>query len=154
MKNTLILYFIITPITFIFCQSFNEITNINSYNQFAKVMIENGYELDEKTFNGAIYKKEKILSEGKSEVEAIATFDGKSNIFHIMFLKSSSVMKKKYDMIFSNVKEKCKFSRIVLEKDVPIYFGGGDWASYGCEKISLSFSQKNGWLMLMNWKLN
>jgi len=149
----LILLLVFIPL-FTYSQTFEDISEINSYEQFVRVMIENGYELDEKLPTGAIYIKNPVISNGERLIEVMATYNNKTNVFHLMFWKKNSDSKTKYENIFSEVKNKCNFSKIIPEEDVPIYMNGGDWALYSCNKISYSgsigFTQKNNWLILMN----
>jgi antitoxin component YwqK of YwqJK toxin-antitoxin module len=113
MKKLLLLLFI--PFV-CFGQSYNDIISIDSKEQFIRVGIENDYEIIKNQNDYVqIALNPTYEDNGDIKAKAFAEFSANNKVIEFslfQFLKDDIWEKKKYNDIFSFVKEKCKFKEV------------------------------------------
>ena len=132
MKNLLLLLFV----PFIsFSQTFKDIMSINSVDMFKKVAIENGYEYDgvieDVTVSyGFDISRDSVEGDKASKWMKYKLTDdsfglklARTNFFEIFDPKNP------YDLIVKNIKQKCKYYKI-------INYNGTDYVTYSCSESS------------------
>ena len=145
MKKLLLLFLL--PV-FVFSQTYEDIISINSERQFLRVVIENGYELSEKVSGVLVYALNPINGENEMKAESWAYYySGEKGDSFFQFNISREgllgVINKEsaYDLIFNQVKEKCKF--IDIES-----YGDTSYSCYNCSEANLigkiGFSSSKG----------
>ena len=145
MKKLLLLFLL--PV-FVFSQTYEDIISINSERQFLRVVIENGYELSEKVSGVLVYALNPINGENEMKAESWAYYySGEKGDSFFQFNISREgllgVINKEsaYDLIFNQVKEKCKF--IDIES-----YGDTNYSCYSCSESNLigkiGFSSSKG----------
>ena len=145
MKKLLFLFLL--PVL-VFSQTYEDIISINSERQFLRVVIENGYELSEKVSGVLIYALNPIHGENEMKAESWAYYySGEKGDSFFQFNISREgllgVINKEsaYDLIFNQVKEKCKF--IDIES-----YGDTNYSCYSCSESNLigkiGFSSSKG----------
>ena len=145
MKKLLFLFLL--PVL-VFSQTYEDIISINSERQFLRVVIENGYELSEKVSGVLVYALNPINGENEMKAESWAYYysseKGDSFFqFNISREDLFGVINKEnaYDLIFNQVKEKCKF--IDIEP-----YGDTSYSCYSCSEANLvgkiGFSSSEG----------
>ena len=137
MKSLLILLFV----PFIsFSQTFKDIMSINSVNMFKKVVIENGYEFDSIDEGWVSYGfdivRDSIKGNKSSKWSIYNKTDGR---FSFQFNRRTILgnflgteddnSENPYDLIVKNIKQKCKYYKI-------INYNGTDYVTYSCSESS------------------
>ena len=137
MKNLLLLLFV----PFIsFSQTFKDIMSINSVDMFKKVVIENGYEFDSIDEGWVSYGfdivRDSIKGNKSSKWSGYNKTDGK---FSFQFNRRTILgnflgteddnSENPYDLIVKNIKQKCKYYKI-------INYNGTDYVTYSCSESS------------------
>ena len=138
MKNLLLLLFI--PFVS-FSQSFKEIMSINSVDMFKKVVIENGYEYDSLDDKGLLIygfnivrdsiegnKSSKWGQYDKNDGEFYFQFNRRS-VLGAFFGTEDDTSENPYDFIVKNIKQKCKYYKIINHN-------GTDYVTYSCSESS------------------
>ena len=145
MKKLLFLFLL--PVL-VFSQTYEDIISINSERQFLRVVIENGYELSEKVSGVLIYALNPINGESEMKAESWAYYYSsekgdsffqfnisREGLFGVIYKENA------YDLIFNQVKEKCKF--IDIEP-----YGDTSYSCYSCSEANLvgkiGFSSSEG----------
>jgi hypothetical protein len=141
-KNLIILLFI--PVLSYSQISYEDVMSINSVEIFKKVMIENGYEFDT-LINGGV--TDGLLSYGYDRTEYSSGSSGSSRWmnywtnddrgFYLTFLMKNYVTglddprlesnKNNYYTIVNDIKEKCKYFKIINDNGV-------DYVTYSCSE--------------------
>ena len=153
MKRLIILLFI--PILSYSQISYKDVMSIKSVDGFKKVVIENGYEyesLDEEGWltYGFNIVRDSIEGSKSSKWMLYNTKDdrftlsfGRRTVLGNFFGTEDDTSKNPYDLIVKDIKEKCKYYKI-------INYNGIDYVSYGCSdssykgKIGFVVSEGNG----------
>ena len=153
MKRLILLLFI--PILSYSQISYKDVMSIKPVDMFKKVVIENGYEyesLDEEGWltYGFNIVKDSIEGSKSSKWMLYNTKDdrftlsfGRRTILGNFFGTEDDTSKNPYDLIVKDIKEKCKYYKI-------INYNGIDYVSYGCSdssykgKIGFVVSEGNG----------
>ena len=153
MKRLIILLFI--PILSYSQISYKDVMSIKSVDGFKKVVIENGYEyesLDEEGWltYGFNIVKDSIEGSKSSKWMLYNTKDdrftlsfGRRTVLGNFFGTEDDTSSNPYDLIVKDIKEKCKYYKI-------INYNGIDYVSYGCSdssykgKIGFVVSEGNG----------
>ena len=153
MKRLILLLFI--PILSYSQISYKDVMSIKSVDMFKKVVIENGYEyesLDEEGWltYGFNIVKDSIEGSKSSKWMLYNTKDdrftlsfGRRTVLGNFFGTEDDTSKNPYDLIVKDIKEKCKYYKI-------INYNGIDYVSYGCSdssykgKIGFVVSEGNG----------
>lgn len=135
--------------------SYKDVMSINSVDGFKKVVIENGYEFDDIDEEGWIsygfnIVRDSIEGSKSSKWMLYNTKDdrftlsfGRRTILGNFFGTEDDTSKNPYDLIVKDIKEKCKYYKI-------INYNGIDYVSYGCSdssykgKIGFVVSEGNG----------
>ena len=137
MKKLLLILFI--PFVS-FSQTYEELMSINSIDMFKKLVIENGYEYDSTDDDWINYgfnivkdsiegnKSSKWMSYNSKDDRFLLVFSRGSKIDDLIGLKTDN-SKNPYDLIVNNIKQKCKYYKI-------INYEGTDYVSYGCSESS------------------
>jgi len=139
MKRLILLLFI--PILSYSQISYKDVMSIKSVDMFKKVVIENGYEyesLDEEGwltygFNIIRYsiegsKSSKWMLYNTKDDRFTLSF-GRRTVLGNFFGTEDDTSKNPYDLIVKDIKEKCKYYKI-------INYNGIDYVSYGCSDSS------------------
>ena len=151
MKKMLILLLFI-PILSYSQISYKDVMSIKSVDTFKKVVIENGYEFDSTDDDWITYgfniSRDSIDGNQSTKWGFYDTYDG---MFMLQFSRTSVVgeffgsednSENPYDLIVEDIKEKCKYYKI-------INFGGTDYVTYSCSeslyKGKIGFMIEEGW---------
>ena len=153
MKRLLLLLFI--PILSYSQISYKDVMSIKSVDMFKKVVIENGYEYDSMDDDdwltyGFNIVKDSIEGSKSSKWSSYNTKDdrftlsfGRRTVLGNFFGTEDDTSSNPYDLIVKDIKEKCKYYKI-------INYNGIDYVSYGCSdssykgKIGFVVSEGNG----------
>ena len=153
MERLLLLLFV--PILSYSQISYKDVMSIKSVDMFKKVVIENGYEyesLDEEGWltYGFNIVRDSIEGSKSSKWMLYNTKDdrftlsfGRRTVLGNFFGTEDDTSKNPYDLIVKDIKEKCKYYKI-------INYNGIDYVSYGCSdssykgKIGFVVSEGNG----------
>jgi len=148
MKKLILLLFI--PLVS-FSQTYEEVMSVNSYEQFTRIMLENGYEFSEKNDENVQFtlNKRQEMSAIKGDfvevMDATAIYSLTYNFFIITFNKSDFTPKFTFDSIYEKVKKDCEFFSI----------NDNQFACYDCPKAQyvgkIGFTSKDGWGVIMNF---
>ena len=135
--------------------SYKDVMSINSVDGFKKVVIENGYEFDDideegwisygfnivrDSIEGSKYSKWMLYN---TKDDRFTLSFGRRTILGNFFGTEDDTSKNPYDLIVKDIKEKCKYYKI-------INYNGIDYVSYGCSdssykgKIGFVVSEGNG----------
>jgi len=126
--------------------------SINSVDIFKKVMIENGYEFDSLDNSGGV--TDGLLSYGYDMTEYSSGSSGSSRWmyywtnddrgFHLMFVMKNHVTglddprlesnKNNYYTIVNDIKEKCKYYKIINYNELDNVTNGVDFVTYSCSE--------------------
>ena len=145
MKKLLFLFLL--PVL-VFSQTYEDIISINSERQFLRVVIENGYEWSEKVSGVLIYALNPINGESETKAESWAYYysSEKGDSFFQFNISREGLFgeinkENAYDLIFNQVKEKCKF--IDIEP-----YGDTSYSCYSCSEANvvgkIGFSSSEG----------
>ena len=136
--------------------TYKDLLSINSVDQFKRVMIENDYDFVEKTetetLTYAIYPTNN--DEGEFVSSDRANFHIDSTIFSFSW-HESLFGKFRYKVIYDEVKEKCKFSKILETEDLDNDGKPIDYACYTCPESSvglIGFTKAYGLGVIINVK--
>jgi len=153
MKKLLFLLLFIPLISF--SQSYKDVMSINSVDMFVKVAIENGYEFDSVDEDDWVtygYNIDRDSIEGNKSGKWIY-YNQKDHRFELVFSRTSSFFGinlttdfleeiSPYDIIVKDIKEKCKYYKIINYK-------GTAYVTYSCSESSykgkIGFVIKEGW---------
>ena len=137
MKKLLVLLFV--PILSYSQISYKDIMSIKSVDMFKKVVIENGYEYDSMDDDGWLAYGFNIVRdsiEGNKSTKW-SSYNTKDDRFTLSFGRRSvlgnflgtedDTSQNPYDLIVKDIKEKCKYYKI-------INYNGIDYVSYGCSE--------------------
>lgn len=114
--------------------------SIESKDMFKKVAIENGYEYDSTDDDWITYgfnivkdsikgnKSSKWMSYNSKDDRFIFKFSRRSSIDELIGVETNH-SKNPYDLIVKNIKQKCKYYKIINYK-------GTDYVTYGCSESS------------------
>jgi hypothetical protein len=135
-------------------QSYKDVMSINSLDTFKKVAIENGYEFDENDGEWVSYGYN-IVKDSINGNKSIKWmwYNLKDHRFTLRLSRTSTglfgaksiVDDSVYDLIVSDIKEKCKYYKIINYKDE-------DYVSYSCSdssykgKIGFMISEGDGYV--------
>jgi len=137
MKKLILLLFI--PFVS-FSQTYKEVMSIKSEDTFKKVAIENGYEYDSTDDDWINYgfnivkdsiegsKSSKWMGYNSKDDRFVLKLSRKSSIDELIGLKTNH-SENPYDLIVNNIKQKCKYYKI-------INYNGTDYVAYGCSESS------------------
>ena len=142
--NRLLLLLLYIPIVSL-GQTFDEVANINDYQSFAKVMIENGFE-PFKNVNGRVNYV--LNPQGQCDnikAERVGTWVNDSRELYITFYKENLLAQIDYNKITQGLKDNWEFIEIYKDSN------GDEWSLYFSEeKIRfLGFRVKGNWLYLL-----
>lgn len=123
----LIIFFFPVIIT---AQNFDDVMSIDSYKQFSRVMIENGYNKYLGEYKLDDYHEYTLIENSNSkESKAFSNYEIQNEEIQIIFrVKKYEDVDIIFNSIFDNVKEKCQFI------DVKEYFGA-QYVFYNCERF-------------------
>ena len=141
--NRLLLLLLYIPIVSL-GQTFDEVANINDYQSFAKVMIENGFE-PFKNVNGRVNYVLNPQGQGDNiKAERVGTWVNDSRELYITFYKENLLAQIDYNKITQGLKDNWEFIEIYKDSN------GDEWSLYFSEeKIRfLGFRVKGNWLYL------
>ena len=139
MKNLFLLLFI--PILSYSQISYKDVMSINSEDSFKKVVIENGYEFNDIDEEGCItygfnIERDSIEGNKSSKWGVYNKNDGKftfqfnrRTLLRNLFGSEDDNSKNSYDLIVKDIKEKCKYYKIINYK-------GTDFVTYSCSESS------------------
>jgi hypothetical protein len=148
MKKLILLLFI--PLISFSQISFKDVMLISSLDQFKRVMIENNYESSESDNAGMIVyglniAKDSIKGNSSSSWAFYDETDNKwgltfnrTNLLSTFLGTDADNSENPYDLILEEVKEKCKFYKIITESD-------NDYACYSC--ASSTYKGKIGFMV-------
>jgi hypothetical protein len=151
MKKLIVLLFI--PFISIGQITFKDIMSISSLDQFKRVMIENNYEFDSIDKDGDILYGFNIAKDSTSWAWHSKT----GNRWSVSFTRSNLLSEwlgaeadnseNSYDLIVKDIKEKCKFYKIITTK-----ISKDDFSCYSCAsstykgKIGFMIREKTGFI--------
>ena len=139
MKNLFLLLFI--PILSYSQISYKDVMSINSEDSFKKVVIENGYEFNDIDEEGWItygfnIERDSIEGNKSSKWGVYNKNDGKftfqfnrRTLLRNLLGSEGGNSKNPYDLIVKDIKEKCKYYKIINYK-------GTDFVTYSCSESS------------------
>lgn len=143
MKKLILLLLLIPFISF--SQTYKDVMSIKSEDMFKKVAIENGYEYDSTDnlaeFNDWIIYGFNITRDSIKGSQSLKWmyYNSKVDRFILAFSRESSIdeligletnhSKNPYDLIVNNIKQKCKYYKI-------INYNGIDFVTYSCSESS------------------
>ena len=139
MKRLIILLFI--PILYYSQISYKDVMSINSVDGFKKVVIENGYEFDSLDDDGWLtygfnIVRDSIEGSKSSKWMLYNTKDdrftlsfGRRTVLGNFFGTEDDNSSNPYDLIVKDIKEKCKYYKIINYK-------GTDYVTYSCSESS------------------
>lgn len=139
MKRLLLLLFI--PIISYSQVSYKDVMSIKSVDMFKKVVIENGYEYDSMDDDGWLtygfnIVKDSIEGSKSSKWSSYNTKDdrftlsfGRRTVLGNFFGTEDDTSQNPYDLIVKDIKEKCKYYKIINYK-------GTDYVTYSCSESS------------------
>ena len=139
MKRLLLLLFI--PIISYSQVSYKDVISIKSVDMFKKVVIENGYEYDSMDDDGWLtygfnIVKDSIEGSKSSKWSSYNTKDdrftlsfGRRTVLGNFFGTEDDTSQNPYDLIVKDIKEKCKYYKIINYK-------GTDYVTYSCSESS------------------
>ena len=138
MKTLLLLLFI--PILSYSQISYNDVMSTNSVDGFKKVVIENGYEFDSLDDDGWLTYGFNIVKDSTgSKSSQWSSYNTKDDRFTFRFSRKNKIddffnqqtdtSNNPYDLIVSDIKEKCKYFKIINYK-------GTDYVTYSCSESS------------------
>ena len=139
MKRLLLLLFI--PIISYSQVSYKDVMSIKSVDMFKKVVIENGYEYDSMDDDGWLtygfnIVKDSIEGSKSSKWSSYNTKDdrftlsfGRRTVLGNFFGTEDDTSQNPYDLIAKDIKEKCKYYKIINYK-------GTDYVTYSCSESS------------------
>ena len=139
MKNLFLLLFI--PILSYSQISYKDVMSINSEDSFKKVVIENGYEFNDIDEEGWItygfnIERDSIEGNKSSKWGVYNKNDGKftfqfnrRTLLRNLLGSEDDNSKNPYDLIVKDIKEKCKYYKIINDK-------GTDFVTYSCSESS------------------
>tara|TARA_B000000475_G_C15984787_1_gene442555 strand:+ start:801 stop:1268 length:468 start_codon:yes stop_codon:yes gene_type:complete len=118
--------------------TYKDLLSINSLDQFKRVMIENDYDFVEKTETETLTYAISPTKNDEGELVSsdFANFHIDSTIFSFSW-HESHFGKFRYKVIYDEVKEKCKFSKILETEDLDNDGKPIDYACYTCPKSSV-----------------
>ena len=128
--NRLLLLLLFIPV-FSFGQSYLDIMSISSLENFKKVVIENDYQLD--------YENEKLIrynyiGDKRSGTIRTGVYNINDNTWEFSFIRPEyDFQKTPYDLIVDDIKERCKYYKIINVNNV-------DFVSYSCTESTYSGS--------------
>ena len=136
MKKVLILLFI--PILSYSQISYKDVMSIKSVDTFKKVVIENGYEFNDKDDDGWITYGFNIVRDSieGNKSSQWSYYNTKDDGFTFSFSRTSVLgeffgtednSENPYDLIVKDIKEKCKYHKIINYK-------GTDYVTYSCSE--------------------
>jgi hypothetical protein len=136
MKRLLLLLFI--PILSFSQISYNDVMSTNSVDGFKKVVIENGYEFDSLDDDGWLTYGFNIVKDSTgSKSSQWSSYNTKDDRFTLSFGRRTLLgnflgtdddnSENPYDLIVKDIKEKCKYYKIIS-------YEGIDYVSYGCSE--------------------
>jgi hypothetical protein len=137
MKKLILLLFI--PFVS-FSQTYKDVMSIKSEDMFKKVVIENGYEYNSTDNDWITYgfnivkdsikgnKSSKWMSYNSKDDRFILKLSRRSSIDELIGLETNH-SENPYDLIVKNIKQKCKYYKIINYK-------GTDYVTYGCSESS------------------
>ena len=128
MKKLILLLFI--PFV-CFSQTYKEVMSIESKDMFKKVAIENGYEYDSTDDDWITYgfniTRDSIKGNKSSKW---MHYNSKDDRFVLEFSRESfDNFKNPYDLIVNNIKQKCKYYKIINNNGI-------DFVTYSCSESS------------------
>ena len=133
MKKFILLLLLIPFISF--SQTYKDVMSIKSEDMFKKVAIENGYEynstenIDEDDWITYGFNIVKDSIEGNKSPKWM-WYNSKVDRFILVFSRESfDNFKNPYDLIVNNIKQKCKYYKI-------INYNGIDFVTYSCSESS------------------
>jgi len=120
--------------------SYKDVMSINSVDGFKKVVIENGYEYESTDDDGWITYGFNIVKDSTgSKSSKWMYYNTKDDRFSLSFSRRNKIddffnqqtdnSENPYDLIVKDIKEKCKYYKI-------INYEGIDYVSYGCSESS------------------
>ncbi len=129
--------------------AFKDVMSISSLDQFKRVMIENNYEFDNGKDGYILYGLNIVKDSIKgNKSSSWAFYDGTDNRWGLTFNRTNIMSnffgtdadnsENPYDLILEEVKEKCKFYKIINENDK-------DYACYSC--ASSTYKGKIGFMV-------
>ena len=140
--NKLILLLLFIPLVSFSQISYKDIMSINSVDQCKRVMIENGYEFNEIDDDGWISYGLNIVRDSidGNRSTSWSSIHPKDNRWSIRFVRTTLLedllgggggdkSEYPYDLIVKDIKEKCKYYKILNYK-------GDDYVSYSCSESS------------------
>ena len=136
MKRLLLLLFI--PILSYSQISYKDVMSIKSVDMFKKVLIENGYEYDSLDDDGWLTYGFNIVKDSTgSKSSKWMNYNTKDDRFTLSFSRTNQVdkffnqqtdtSKNPYDLIVKDIKENCKYYKIINYKGI-------DYVTYGCSE--------------------
>jgi len=138
-KKLLLILFI--PIISFSQVSYKDIMSIKSVDIFKKVVIENGYEFNDTDEEGWITYGFNIVRDSLegNKSSKWGSYNTKDNMFSLTFSRENIIddffgletdnSKNNYDIITKEIKEKCKYHKI-------INYNGTDYVTYSCSESS------------------
>ena len=154
MKKLLLLLLFIPLVSF--GQSYKDVMSINSLDTFKKVAIENNYELDNIDYDDWVYYGHNITRDSinGNKSRKWMYYSKTDDKFGLQFSRigqdlfgnkdyNIDTSDNEYDLIVADIKEKCKYYKIINHKGV-------DFVSYSCSessykgKIGFAISEGNG----------
>ena len=120
--------------------SYKDVMSIKSVDMFKKVVIENGYEYDSMDDDGWLSYGFNIVKDSTgSKSSQWSSYNTKDDRFSFSFSRTNRVDKffnqqtdnseNPYDLIVKDIKEKCKYYKIINYK-------GTDYVTYSCSESS------------------
>ena len=160
MKKLLLLLFI--PLISFGQITFKDVMSISSQDQFKRVMIENNYEFDSIDEDGDLIYGVDIVKDSRegNESTSWAWHNETGNGWGVSFTRKTilseflgtnpDTSENSYDLIVSEIKEKCKFYKIITSEISKV-----DYSCYSCTsstyKGKIGFTVKEGWGYIMHF---
>ena len=130
MKKFILLLLLIPFISF--SQTYKDVMSIKSEDMFKKVAIENGYEFDNIDEDDWITYGFNITRDSIKGNKSLKWmyYNSKDDRFVLVFSRDSfDIFKNPYDLIVNNIKQKCKYYKIINNNGI-------DFVTYSCSESS------------------
>ena len=131
----LILLLLIPILTY--SQTYNELMGIKSMNDFKRVMIENGYEMDVDNDTKVVFGYNLVGEGENSKSEKWGTYFKESKVMWYQFNETPLKILSRfgdYDDIVDNIKNKCEYDDIIVIEEEGMGF---EYVGYICSESNL-----------------
>ena len=135
MKKLILL--LIIPI-FTYSQTYNELMGIESINDFKRVMIENGYEMDVDNDTKVVFGYNLVGEGHKKKSEKWGMYFKESKVMFYQFNETPIDILRRfgdYDDIVDNIKSKCEYDDIIVVDEEGGM--GSEYVGYICSESNL-----------------